>query len=36
MKLPYGYILVDEELVVQEEKQMLFAAYLSIILLEQV
>jgi len=36
MKLPYGYVLVDEEIVAHEEKQTLSAAYLSTILLEPV
>lgn len=35
MKLPYGYILIGEEMVVHEEKaEMLSAVYLSTIFLE--
>jgi hypothetical protein len=30
MKLPYGYVLDGEEIVVHEKKQMLSATYLSI------
>lgn len=34
MKLPYGYVLIDEEIVAHEKKRMLSVAFLMIILPE--